>query len=133
MSTKDFRAAVAGEIQTWAAASYPTLPVVYENGPSADEDAIGPIWLDMEIRFYGGSIASVGVTPRMRQTGAVSLQVYYKEASGTGLSDDIVESLCTLLQARRLGGAVLLAPQRTVPSHLNGWYRTGVLIPFTLG
>lgn len=133
MSTKAFRAAVAAEIQTWAAANYPTLPVVYENGPSADEDSIGPIWLDMEIRFYGGNVASFGETPRMRQTGAISLQVYYKESNGTGLSDEIADSLCSLLQARRMGGAVLLAPQRTVPSHLNGWYRTGVLLPFTLG
>ena len=133
MSTKDFRAAVTLEIQTWAAANFPTLPVIYENGPVPDEDKIGQIWLDLELRFYGGSVAAFGTTPRMRQTGAISAQVYYKESSGTGLSDDIVESLTTLLQARRIGGAVVLAPQRTVPTHMRGWYRTGILLPFILG
>ena len=45
MTSEEFRAAVFAEIRNWAAASFPTLPVVYENGPVPDEDKIGPIWL----------------------------------------------------------------------------------------
>ena len=133
MSTEAFRSAVHSEIAAWGAASYPAVPIFYENGPTPDEETVGPIWLDVELRFYGGAIASVGTSPRMRQTGAVSVMVYRKESTGTKLSDQVIDSLCAALQARRLGGAVLLAPQRTVPTNLLGWLKTGILLPFTLG
>jgi hypothetical protein len=133
VTTEEFRAALMTELVAWGTANYPTLPLIYENGPVPDEDAIGPIWLDSEIRWYGGNVASLGVNPRLRHTGAVSLQVYSRQASGTGQAGAILDSLIQTLSARRLGSAILLAPQRTVPSYLRGWYRTGILLPFTLG
>lgn len=133
MTTKAFRSAVFSAIQSWQAASFSMLPVIYENGPVPDEASIGPIWLDAEIRWYGGSIASVGTTPRTRDTGSISLMVHYKESEGTGSSDDVIDSLSALLAPQRLGGAVLGARQRTVPNSYKGWYTTGILIPFTLG
>ena len=132
-TTKDFRAAVFAEVQTWGAANFPAVPIIYENGPVADEDSIGPIWLDVELRWYSGEIATLGETPRMRHGGAVSVMCYFKESKGTEQSDLMLDSLATTLQARRLGGAVLWAPQRTVPSNMLGWYRVGILVPFTLG
>ena len=133
MTPKEFRAAVFGEIQTWAAANYPVMPVLYENGPVPDEDKIGSIWLDIELRWYGGSIASVGTNPRMRQTGAVSAMCYYRTGEGTDEPDSVIDSLSEYLQARRLGAGILEAPQRTVPASLRGWFKTGMFLPFTLG
>ena len=133
MTPKEFRSAVFGEIQTWAAANFPAVPVVYENGPSADEDKIGPIWLDVEVRWYGGSVAAMGVTPRTRMSGAVSVACYYRSSEGTDQSDSVIDSVNALLGVRRMSSAVMGAPQRTVPTYLRGWYRTGALIPFDLG
>lgn len=133
MTEQDFRAAVFGEVRDWAATAFPTLPVIYENGPVPDEDKIGPVWLDVEIRWYGGSISSVGTNPRQRATGAVSLMCYYKPGEGTDVPDRVIGSVGDLLSARRLGAAVLAAKQRTVPTNLLGWYKVGVMIPFTLG
>lgn len=133
MTTEAFRSAVQGAIKDWGAASFPAVPIFYENGPIPDQASVGLIWVDVELRWYGGTIASVGIIPTMRQTGAVSVSVYFKEAAGTQQPDQICDSLGALLQARRLGGAVLWAPQRTVPTHLLGWYKTGILVPFTYG
>lgn len=133
MTSKEFRAAVFSEIQTWAAANYPTLPVLYENGPTPDEDKIGPMWLDVELRWYGGSVASVGTTPRMRQTGAISAMCFYRTGEGTEEPDGIIDSLGAYLQVRRLGAGILEAPQKTVPTHLRSWFKTGMFLPFTLG
>lgn len=133
MTPKEFRAAVSAEIQTWAAANFPTLPVIYENGPVPDEDKIGPVWLDVEVRWYSGSAASVGTIPRMRHTGAISAACFYRSGEGTDQPDSIIDSLSTYLQVRRLGAGVLEAPQRTVPTNLRGWYKTGMLLPFILG
>lgn len=133
MTTKAFRSAVWAALETWGAANYPAIPLIYENGPTPDEASIGPIWLDAEIRWYGGRIASVGVNPLTRDTGSISLMLHYRESEGTSLSDDVIDSLAALLKPQRLGGAVLGAKQRTVPNQFKGWYTTGILVGFALG
>lgn len=131
-TTKQFRAAVFGEIQTWAAANFPTLPIIYENGPVPDEDKIGPIWLDVEVRWYGARPLALGEGGSGRHSGAISANVFYREASGTGLADDVIDSLELTFRTRRIGSAIVNFPQRTVPTNLKGWYKTGLLFPFTL-
>lgn len=132
-STQTFRALVFGEIQTWAAANFPTVPVVYENGPVPDQDTIGPVWLDVSLRWYGAAIASLGAAPRTRDTGALSVNCFYREGFGTQVPDQIIDSLRTTLAGRRLGSGTLWAPQRTAPTNLNGWMKTGIVLPFSLG
>lgn len=133
MSTKDFRAAVFGAIQSWAAANYPTVPVIYENGPTPDEDTIGDTWIDCEVRWYGARTLGIGSLPLTgRHSGAVSTQVYRRSAQGTGVVDDILESLTTALKSQRIGGGLIYYPQRTVSTNFKGWYKSGLLFPFTL-
>lgn len=133
MNTKEFRAAVFGELATWGAASFPSLVLIYENGPVPDEDKIGPIWLDCEIRWYGSQGLSLGSLPFTgRHSGTISTQVYYRSAQGTGAVDDIIDSLETLLKTRRIGTSIVQFPQRTVSTNMRGWYKAGLLFPFTL-
>lgn len=132
MTTEIFRAGVFGAITTWAEANHPGVPVITENGPTPDEKSIGVIWLDCEVRWYGGRNISMGAIPMGRHNGAVSVQVYYREASGTALSDQVVDGLINLLKNARLGGGTLQFPQRITPTLMRGWYRTGLLAPFYL-
>jgi hypothetical protein len=133
MSTKTFRAAVVTQVMAWAAANFPTLPIIHENGPVPDEDKIGQVWLDLEIRWYGAKDLGIGQTTSGRHSGAISANVYYREGAGTGEVDDIIDSLKSSLKLQRVGGGIVRFPQRTVPSpQLKGWYRSGLLFPFTL-
>lgn len=132
MSTKDFRAAATTEIQNWAAANFPAIPVLYENGPTPDEDKVGPVFIDVEFRWYGAQQLSVGEYFKGRNSGAISVNVFYRESYGTGQVDDIVDSLKSTLRPGYCGGGVLKFPQRTVPTHIKGWYKSGLLFPFTL-
>ena len=132
MTTEEFRAAVTARVLTWQAANFPALPVITENGPVPDENTIGPVWLDLEIRWYGGQNISMGINPLGRHTGAVSAQVFYRAAEGTAQPGAIVDGLITLLKNARLGSGQLQFPQRTVPTDFKGWYKTGVLVPFYL-
>lgn len=132
MNDEEFRSAVFGTISDWGAAHYPDLPLVFENGPAPDEDKMGQAWLDSSIRWYGAQNATIGARPRTRDNGAISLNVFYRESAGTRLTDQILGGLRQALGNRRMGSAVLLAPQRSVPTHLRGWYKTGLLVPFHL-
>jgi hypothetical protein len=133
VTPKEFRAAVNNEINAWATSNFPTIPVIYENGPVPDEDAIGPIWLDVEVRWYGAHNATLGVMPRVRHSGAVSVSCLHRGGEGTDQPDTLIDSISTYLQNRRLSAGVTEAAQRTVPTSLRGWYKTGTLIPFLLG
>ena len=133
MTPKEFRAAVNTEINAWSLANFPTIPVVYENGPVPDEGTIGPIWLDVEVRWYGAHNATLGEVPRVRHSGAVSVVCFHRNGEGTDQPDTLIDSVSTFLQNRRLSAGVLEAAQRTVPTNLRGWYKTGTLIPFLLG
>ncbi len=133
MNTEDFRIAVTQEIVSWGANDFAEVPIFYENGPLPDQDKIGPLWLDTQFRWYGGQIASVGAKPRTRHTGAIAASCYFKSAGGLAQPGKLLDALGTLLEARRISGGILWAPQKTIPTHLLGWYRSGILIPFTLG
>lgn len=132
MTTKEFRALVFQQFVTWAAANYPAVPVVYENGPVPDEENIGPIWLDVEIRWYGAEISTLGVNPGTRKSGVISAMCFHRQSNGTDEPDSIIDSLSTEFQTKRIGTAVTSAAQRSVPTFLQGWYKTGVYIPFVL-
>lgn len=133
MTPKEFRSAVITEIHAWASANFPTVPVIYENGPVPDESNIGSVWLDVEVRWYGAHNATLGEVPRVRHTGAVSVNCFYRSGEGTDQPDSIVDSVSDHLQNRRLAAGVLEAAQRTVPTNFRGWYKTGTLVPFMLG
>lgn len=132
MSTEQFRGAVFSAIEVWGATGFPALPLVFENGPVPDEDKIGPLWLDCEIRWYGAHVAAMGERPLDRDTGAVSLNVFHKNADGTASPDQILDSLRALFRHKRIGGGLTSAPQRTTPTKLRGWYKVGLLVPFYL-
>ena len=132
MTTEEFRAAVVARAVAWQQATYPAVPLITENGPMADENSIGPVWLDLEIRWYGAQNITMGLNPTGRHTGAVSAQVFYRQAQGVALPGQIVDSLISLMANVRLGSGQLQFPQRTVPTCLKGWYKTGILVPFYL-
>lgn len=132
MATEIFRNAVQAEVEAWRLASFPDVPAFYENAELPDEGSIGPIWIDCLIRWYAAKFVSVGVNPLGRHTGTVVTNVYYRQAEGTAVPDNVIDSLKQRLRARRLGGGLLLMPQRTVPTEFSGWYKVGLMTPFSL-
>lgn len=132
MSTRAFRSGVVSEVVKWAAAEFPALPIIYENGPVPDEDKIGPIWLDISIRWYGAQTKNVGEFAAGRHTGVVSAQVFAREGSGTAKVDDILDSLTRFLATKRIGSGIVMFPEHNTPNTAQGWYKSGLMFPFWL-
>lgn len=132
MSTRAFRSGVVSEVVQWAAAEFPALPIIYENGPVPDEDKIGPIWLDISIRWYGAQTKNVGEFAAGRHTGVVSAQVFAREGSGTAKVDDILDSLTRFLATKRIGSGIVMFPEHNTPNTAQGWYKSGLMFPFWL-
>lgn len=130
MSTQDFRSAVFGAVEAWRGASFSAVPAFYENGPTADEASVGPLWLDVSMRWYSAAQITVESAPRGRHTGALSLQVYYRAGEGTAQVDAVIDSAIAALRCRRYGSGLLYMPQRSVPVVAAGWHKSGLFIPF---
>lgn len=132
MSMTAFQAAIFQAVQDWMAAEHPAVPVVYENGPVPDEASIGPIWLDVDIRWHDASNITVGHSPRGRDWGAIGTFVMTKESDGTAQANEILAGMRSLLGNKRLSAARTEFPKRTTAPKLRGWWRTGLLTPFHL-
>ena len=132
MNTKEFRSAVFGEIEQWGKDNFPNLPIVYENGPVPDEDKIGPLWLDVSVRWYGSQQMTVGEVVTGRYTGVIAVLAFYREGQGTATVDDVLDSLEQNLRTRRFGSATIQFPEHYTPTRLAGWYKAGLMFPFRL-
>jgi hypothetical protein len=132
MSTEAFRAAAFGLIHDTLQTLAPNLPVEYENGPEVDEAIAGNQFAMVELRWYDASVVSVGPRGLGRHKGSISVQVFTKQATGTQPADRLVDNLIELLRSRRIGDGRTLMPQRSVPTYLDGWHKTGVFVPFIL-
>lgn len=130
MSTQDFTNAVFGQLASVMTAEFPHITVLYENGPEVDEASVGDMFLDAEVRWYGASLITMELNPRGRHTGAISLQVFYKQTEGTAAVGALVDRLITEFKSKRIGGGITQMPQRSVPTHLKGWYKSGLFVPF---
>lgn len=132
MKTKEFRSAVFGEIEQWGKEKFPALPIIYENGPVPDEDKIGPLWLDVSVRWYGSQQMTVGEVVVGRYTGVVSVRTFYREGQGTAAVDDLLDSLEQHLRNRRLGSSTIQFPEPYTPTTVRGWHKAGLMFPFRL-
>lgn len=132
MDSTDFRAAVTAEVGAWAAANFPSMDVCYENGPAPDQDKISSPWVDMEIRWFDTTTLGVGEGRSAREHGVISLAVYARAGTGTAQTEAVMRSLKQTFRLRRVGSALLLAPRQYTPTVIAGWYKVGLMVPFTL-
>lgn len=132
MATEQFRKDAQEALEAWRVNNFPRINAFYENGPVPDEQTVGPIWIDCSIRWYGSKFVTVGERPRGRHTGVVATNVFYRQGEGTAQPDEVLDSIKELMRSRRLGAAVLYMPQRTIPTDVDGWYKAGLITPFTL-
>lgn len=132
MSTQNFCNAVSSAVADLMAAEFPLVPVMFENGPEIDEASVGLMFLDVEVRWYGAGLITMELNPLGRHTGAISLQVYYKQAEGTAAVGALVDRLISEFKSKRIGGGITKMPQRSVPTNLKGWYKNELFVPFHL-
>lgn len=132
MTYEELRSWLQTSVDTWRAANYPDLPVFYENAEVPNQESVGPIWLDVCLRFTGGKAMTVGTRPMGRDTGNLSLSVYHRQGEGTQLADQIRDSLREHFRTHNRVGTAALdypIPALATPAFL-GWHKTGLLIPF---
>ena len=95
-------------------AAYPTVPIVYDNGPF-DWNNPPALFVTLEVVFYAGQQINLGIGPKTRHTGFVYVTVYAKEGTGALASRGILDWM-----AARLGYATLTHVQIEAPQPVGG-------------
>lgn len=132
MSVESFRSAVHSAIESWRVANFPDTDCAYENGPVPEEAVVSTPWLDVEVKWYGGTNLGVGQPKSGRFSGVVSVRCYTREGTGTAATDQLLDSLAFALSGKRMQGGTLLFPQPYTPTKALGWYKRGLMFPFKL-
>lgn len=130
MNFDDARAAVAGRLKTGMDATYPAVPVVYENHTTVDLATQASPYVRLAIIFNDGAQASIELTPLARYRGAVYLAVYCKEGQGTKDVLQILGYLATLFKAVKFGGVQTHVGLPMPGAEMDGWYYEAVRVPF---
>jgi len=127
---EDARAAIATRLDAGMTATYPAVPVVYENHTKVDLATQTAPYVRCDVVFNDGEQASIELTPLARYRGATYLAVYAKEGQGTKAVLQILAYLAGLFKSVKFSG---VQSQVAVPmpgAEKDGWYYVAIRIPF---
>lgn len=126
MTLTEFRALTMQKLVNFVQANQP-LEAFYEDGPEPDLEKVGDHWLDTEIRPYGSKIIEPGANPTVRYNGALMIRLFVRPGVGTARKDALLDGLTQEFAPQRLGAATLWKPEIMLPTHVDGWNKTGIL------
>lgn len=130
MNFEDARLAVTGRLKTGMDATYPAVPVVYENRVKVDLATQASPYVRLALIFNDGEQASMEATPLARYRGAIYLAVYCKQGEGTKDALTILSYLAGLFKAVKFGGVQTYVGVPMPGAEMSGWYYEAVRIPF---
>lgn len=130
MNFEDARAAVYARLKATMAASYPTVPVIYENRVSVDlDDHPGPV-VTCQMAYADGEQVSMSQAPIVRYRGAIYLTAECKQGQGTAAALTMLGVLAGAFKTASFGGVVTKAPRPLPGAEDKGWYVLTLRVPF---
>ena len=130
MNLTTVRDTIATLVNTACTTNLPTYPVFYENGPAPDLNQIGEEFLYVSVGFDSGRQAELGVNPKARYTGHLSLTFMKKATTGTKSLLQKVDTLTGALKNVTISDLHLATPTPGRTESHDGWYSQEWAIPF---
>ncbi len=118
-------AAVLEEMAT----HYPSIVVAQENGPF-DYSNPPPVYVLVEIKFYGGNQIGLAAAPRTRTSGFVYVTYHCREGEGTLAGLDVLDKIAARLAYSTLDRAQLQAATLADEAPPRGWHTDMIKVPF---
>lgn len=125
------RDALVDFINTDLTASYPTVPVFYENTVQVDLNTVGDQFLRVSIDFITAKQATIEFSPQQRVLGELTFQMLCKEGSGTRTTLAFYDHVFGTLANRMIGGVTLRTPVPGKKEIKSGWASFTLAVPFT--
>lgn len=110
-------------------AAYPTIPVVYDNGPF-DWNSPPQTFVEVETKFYAGEQVNMSANPKRRLMGYVYVCVRTRRGIGTREATQIIDWFSETLKFARVGTVTLEAPEPDEPAETQAWYLQDLKVAF---
>lgn len=130
MNFEAARAAIAGRLSTLWTALQPNVPVDYENRALVDlARQTGP-FIACDVVFGNGEQKTLGLSPVVRYSGNISLEVWVKQGTGTATAFAYLEQLAAMFKTTYFGGVYTAAPRPIPAREQADWCVHTILVPF---
>lgn len=123
------RDAVVGYLNPLYVAAYPSIPIVYDNGPF-DWNNPPETFVEVELEFYGGEQVGMAASPRRRISGYLYVCVRTREGRGSREALQLIDWFSNTLKFARVGTVVFREPEPEPSDGPPGWYFLHVKVPF---
>lgn len=120
--------ALRESVETRMADNWSSTPIAYGN---VDYSPTSADWVRITVAPGIGETQGIrGATPRVRDFGVVSLQVFTAEGKGTKAGMTLVDSFLSLFEHARFDGILTYTGSVSVVGVREGWHQINVTIPF---
>jgi hypothetical protein len=130
MNYENIRAAFVSRAATACAATYPTMPLFFDNGPEPDLDNLAGPFVRVSVQFRSAEQINISPTPDDRTRGFVVLTCYVRDFTGTTAILPIVTFLNDLFKHLNLSGLKTTTPLPMPDLTYQGWYAMTLRVPF---
>ena len=117
-------------VNTTLNASYPTLPVFYENTRSVDYNTVGSQFLQVAIDFDNAKMATMNDAPTDLIIGRVCFRHWVREGGGSRATNQVFDTLNVALRHNTTNGVTTTTPNFGVTRNLKEWLISELFIPF---
>lgn len=112
-------------------ATYPTMPVFWENTKQVDLASVVSPFVRVEINFTDCVDLTMNDIPIDEDTGEVSISILYKEGEGTRAGLALWDFLKPYMKHKSLSGVKTYTPHPGRKQESAGWVLTELVVPFS--
>ena len=125
------RDTIVSLIQPNWTATYPNVPIYYEDTTAISLDLLGTHFLLVSINFTDAIRQDIDPSPTTRLYGEISLRLFSKEGSGVRTTLGFMDYLASLLKYRLLNGVTLGVAMPGKRVSRDGWTSTDLNVEFS--
>lgn len=124
------REALVTHLNTSFTATYPSIPMFYENTTQVNLDAVGNAFVAVSINFTDAMRLNIDSNPKCRSNGELSVRIFAKEGQGVTTSLGLIDYLTDLMKFQELSGVTTETPFPGKKEQKDGWLYTDLIVPF---
>ena len=108
----------------------PTIPVFFDNAGDAVQPPQNSAWVRLTVLPGGSQQVEMGRLRRWRRVGVIAVQIYVPAASGTGLAQELGDTVRDIFEGLTLSSVIFRATSLNRVGLDGAWLQYNATTPF---
>lgn len=108
----------------------PTIPVFFDNAGDDVQPPQNSAWVRLTVLPGSSQQVEMGRLRRWRRAGVVAVQIYVPAASGTGLAQELGDTVIEIFEGLTLSGVIFRATSLNRVGLDGAWLQYNAMTPF---